>query len=222
MANSGSRTAVVTALAVLLGSSGQAQYFKPSFQNYQTYAQRSVGYVAATAKPFTLQVVQQALTPQAAPVRYKYDLSRTDFVFKGGPTQQKNCAAMVQKPDDQRQMATLCLKLFGATQQLPGFRKNNLAAGLSVLIGVSLQVKTGHELNKAETEALSRGLNDVLVDTGVMKGKPADLQTMYETAVMTGALIAGIAQAGEDDHDADLTAVAQALAVIVLKGFQVN
>ena len=34
-----------------LASGGEAQYFTPSFQNYQTYAQRSVGYVAATVRP---------------------------------------------------------------------------------------------------------------------------------------------------------------------------
>ncbi|THF88864.1 hypothetical protein E7T09_06760 [Deinococcus sp. KSM4-11] len=209
-----------TALVGLLGWSGQAQFFTPSFQNYQTFAQRSVGYVAATVRPdFTAKAVQQALSPQTTPVKYKYALSRSDFPFKGSPTQQKTCAAMVQKPDDQRQMATLCLKLFAAAQDIPDFRKNNLASGLALLIGVSLQVSTGSELTDAETDALYRGLNDVLIDAGVMKGKPAEIQAMYETAVMTGALIAGVAQVGTDDHNADMTTVAQTLALVVLKGF---
>jgi hypothetical protein len=56
----------------------------------------------------------------------------------------------------------------------------------------------------------------VLVDAGVIKGRPAELQTMDEAAVTTGALVAGIAQAGADDSDAALTAVAEALATTVL------
>ncbi|GAA4021905.1 hypothetical protein GCM10022631_40220 [Deinococcus rubellus] len=214
-------TAAATA-SLLLGSA-QAQFFTPSFQNYQSFAQRSVGYVAATIKPeFTAQAVRQALKPPAIPVKYKYALSRTDFAFKGRPTQQKNCAAMVTKPSDQQQMAQVCLQLFNAAQTIPELRKNNLAAGLTLLISLSLQVQTGAELTSTEIDALQRGLNDVLVDTGVMQGKPGDIQAMYETSVMTGALIIGIAQNGADDGNADLTNTAKTLAAIVLKGMKLN
>ncbi|TSA86082.1 hypothetical protein FNU79_07780 [Deinococcus detaillensis] len=214
------RWQVMLAAGALL-SSGQAQFFTPSFQNYQSFAQRSVGYVAATVRPdFTAKVVQQALKPPATPVKYKYELSKTDFAFKGAPTQQKNCAAMVQKASDQKQMADACLQLFNAAQSIPEFRKNNLASGLTLLIGISLQVQTSVELGETETEALQRGLNDLLVDSGVMKGKQSDLQAMYETSVMTGALIAAIAQSGADDASAELTTTAKALAAIVLKGMK--
>ena len=136
----GRRSKKLTAAAIgLLLGSAQAQFFTPSFQDYRTFAQRSVGYVAATVQPdFTAKAVQQALKPPAAPVKYKYALSRTDFTFKGSPTQQKNCAAMVQKPADQQQMAQVCLQLFKAAQTIPDLRKNNLAAGLALLISVSL------------------------------------------------------------------------------------
>ncbi|WP_157452101.1 DUF6683 family protein [Deinococcus aquatilis] len=213
------RKVMGAALAVLLASGGQAQFFTPSFQDYRTFAQRSVGYVAATVQPdFTAKAVKQALSPRATPPTYKYPLVRTDFVFRGSPTQQKNCAAMVQKIDDQRQMAALCLNLFRAAQQLPDFRKNNLAAGLTLLIGLSFQVSTGSELTDAEIASLQRGLNDLLIDSGVMKLKPAEIQAMYETSVMTGALIIGIAQNGADDGNEELTTLARGLAVIVLKG----
>ncbi|OLV19916.1 DUF6683 family protein [Deinococcus marmoris] len=212
----------VTAAGLLMGS-GQAQFFTPSFQNYQTFAQRSVGYVAATVKPdFAALAVQQALKPPATPVKYKYDLARSDFAFKGQPTQQKNCAAMVQKPADQQVMAKLCLDLFNAAQTIPDLRKNNLAAGLTLLLSISLQAQTGSELSDAETNALQRGLNDILVDSGVMKGKQADLQAMYETSVMTGALIAGIAQTGAEDGQPELTDLAKVLAAVVLKGMKLN
>jgi hypothetical protein len=130
---------MVLVAALLLGSGGTAQSFTPSFQNYQTYAQRTVDYVAATVKPvFTLRVVESALSPSAAPVSYKSVLSKTNLAVKGGPNQQKNCAAMVQKPDDQRQVAALCMRLFDAAQSAPGFHRNNLAAGLTLLLGASL------------------------------------------------------------------------------------
>ncbi|GGR39176.1 DUF6683 family protein [Deinococcus ruber] len=214
---------VITALVVwTLGNAAQAQFFTPSFQDYRTYAQRSVGYVAATVQPdFTSRAVQQALSP-SAPAKYKYALSKTDFAFKGSPTQQKNCAAMVQTPSDQRQMATACLKLFNAAQSIPDFRKNNLAAALSLLIGLSLQVSKGTELTDTQISTLQRGLNDMLVDAGAMKGKPADIQAMYETSVMTGALIAGLAQNGADEGNTDLTDIAKGLADIVLKQFKVE
>jgi hypothetical protein len=98
MRHTGHRRATLTAPAGLLGSGAHAQSFTPSFRNDQTYAQRTVGYVAATGRPdFTLRVVQQALTPQAAPVTYSYSLSKTDFAFKGNPTQQQTCTAVVRK-----------------------------------------------------------------------------------------------------------------------------
>ena len=216
----GSRLTVVAAL--LLGSA-QAQYFTPSFQNYKSFAQASVGYVAATVRPdFTAKAVQQALKPPATPIKYKYDLSKTDFAFKGQPSQQKNCAAMVQKPSDQKQMADACLQLFNAAQSVPDLRKNNLATALTLLIGISLQLQTGAELGETETEALQRGLNDLLVDSGVMKGKQSDIQALYETSVMTGALIAAIAQSGADDGNAEMTNTAKTLAAIVLKGMKLN
>ncbi|ULH16741.1 hypothetical protein MF271_09275 [Deinococcus sp. KNUC1210] len=214
---------MITALVIwTLGNEAQAQFFTPSFQDYRTYAQRSVGYVAATVQPdFTSRTVQQALSP-AAPAKYKYALSKTDFAFKGSPTQQKNCAAMVQKPSDQRQMAAACLQLFNVAQGIPDFRKNNLAAALTLLIGLSLQVSKGTELTDAQIATLQRGLNDMLVDAGVMKGKPADIQAMYETSVMTGALIAGLAQNGTDEGNTTMTDIAKGLAGIVLKGFKVE
>ncbi|MGY2892395.1 DUF6683 family protein [Deinococcus sp. UYEF24] len=207
------------------GSGAGAQFFTPSFQNYQTFAQRSVGFVAATVRPdFTSAAVQKALSPSASatPASYKYALSKTNFVFKGSPTQQKNCAAMVQKPVDRSQMATLCLKIFNAAQAAPEFHRNNLAAGLMLLIGASVQVSRNTELTEGELAALERGLNDVLVDAGVMRGKPAELQAMYETAVMTGGLIAGIAQSAAEDGNEDQTNLAKVLANTVLKGFGLN
>ena len=187
-----------------LGSGAGAQFFTPSFQNYQTFAQRSVGYVAATVRPdFTSAAVQKALRPSATPVSYKYALSKTNFVFKGSPTQQQNCAAMVQKPVDRSQMAALCLKIFNAAQTAPEFHRNNLASGLALLIGASVQVTRNTELTEGDLAALERCLNDVLVDAGVMRGKPAELQAMYETAVMTGGLIAGIAQSAAENGNDD-------------------
>ncbi|WP_161883236.1 DUF6683 family protein [Deinococcus alpinitundrae] len=219
-ADCGSR---LTVMAVLLLGSAQAQFFTPSFQNYKSFAQASVGFVAATVQPdFTAKAVQQALKPPATPVKYKYDLSKTDFAFKGQPSQQKNCAVMVQKPADQKQMAEVCLQLFKAAQQIPDLRRNNLAAGLALLLSVSLEVQTGTELSGTETDVLVRGLNDLLVDSGVMKGRASDLQAMYETSVMTGALIAGIAQNGAEAGNAEMTDTAKTLAAIVLKGMKVN
>ena len=83
-------------------------------------------------------------------------------------------------------------------------------------------MQLGSELTDAETEALLRGLDDVLVDSGVMKGQQSDLQALYETSLMTGALIAGMAKNGADDANAELTNTAKTLAAIVLKGMKLN
>jgi hypothetical protein len=52
-----------------------------------------------------------------------------------------------------------------------------------------------------------------------MRGKAADLQAMYESSVMTGGLIVGIAERGTEDADPELNRLAKLLAAVVLKGF---
>lgn len=213
--------------ALLLWSGAQA--FTPSFQDYRTFSQRSVGYVAATVTPvFVPQAVAQATRPDAAAPQYRSALQRSDFTFRGSPTQQQTCAAMATQPADQRQMAALCLRLYGLLEAQPDFRKHNLAAALGVLIGLSLQVSRGDALNGGEgldevqSDLLIRGLNDLLVEGGVMNRPPADLQATYERSLMLGGLIVTLYQQGQESGDAQLGAAAKVLADGVLASFGVK
>lgn len=225
------------ALLTVLGvSAGQAQYTNilngRQFSNMwaanadftlSQMIQRSMWQstlTRATGRSASAGTTTPGTSGTTRPPAYKYALSRTDFKFQGQPTQQKNCAAMAQKAEDKKQLANACLSLFKGIQDMPEFRKNNLAAGLTVLIGISLQVSQGKEIGDAESEALQRGLNDLLVDSGMLqKLKPAEVQALYETSVMTGGLIAAIAQNGADEHDENITKLAKALAKTVLASF---
>lgn len=223
------RVGIILMCALVPGGAGAQFTFTPSFQNYQTFSQRTYGYVAATVQPvFVSRAVEGATRLEAAAPTYRHALPESDFRPVGAPSGQKNCSALATRPADQSQMAALCLALLKQIEAQEGFRRNNLASALGVLIGLSLQVGRGEGLNggdgldEAQTDRLIRGLNDLLLDAGTMKGKASDLQAAYESALMTGGLIVTLAQQGRESGDAQLSAAARGLARSVLQSYGVK
>lgn len=211
----------------LLMCSGQAQYVNTmSGQRFGTMWSATADYV-------TTRMLQQnfinslgapgaasASTPAPTTPTYKYPLSRMDFKFQGKPTAQKRCAELAETPEGRKALSELCLQIFTELQRLPDFRANNLASGLAVVIGLSLQVARGTELPQKQSEQLLRGVNDLLADTPGIQTLPASgRQLLYETWVMTGGLIYAVAQAGAEAGDEPTSALAKALAETVLKSF---
>ena len=235
--NRGIRHRVATwfgAVGLLLLSSGQAQYSSGQAQYVNSVSgQRFSTMWAAHEVQISQRMMTQNIitdlgksgatsTSTAAPTTptYKYALSRTDFKFQGKPTGQKNCEAISETPDGRKLLSDLCLQIFTEIQKLPELRVNNLASGLALVIGLSLQVARGTELTEEQAEQLLRGVNDLLVDTpGIQKLSTTGRQELYETWVMTGGLISAVAQAGAEANDEPTSALAKALANTVLEGF---
>jgi hypothetical protein len=95
----------------------------------------------------------------------------------------------------------------------PGFRKNNFANALALLLGVSLQVLTGREIDEADTDALIRDLNEQIAAGDGFRRLTAEQRTVaYDTFVIMGGLIAGIAQTAAESNDAQMARQAQDIA----------
>lgn len=100
-------------------------------------------------------------------------------------------------------------------------RKNNVAHALAFLLGVSLQVVNEKEVTDAESEKLARAVNDELAGSPRFKRLPAkEKQLLYETCIVVGALIGGMAAQGAEAKDPAVTAQAKALAQQALATFQ--
>lgn len=221
------RNSLLLALVALTAGQAQAQYTN-------TLNGRQFSNMWAANADFTMsQMIQsnmmnslikknlgKSAASQPTPPTFKYALSKSDFKFVGQPSAQKNCAALAEKPADKKQLSDMCLSILKQIEAMPAFRKNNLSSALTVLLGISLQVTSGKEVGDNDAVTLQRGINDLLVDSGMLgKMKAADIQSLYETAVMTGGLIAGIAQAGADDNNEQLTNLASSMAKTVLQSY---
>lgn len=155
-------------------------------------------------------------TPASTRSTYQYPLTKTDFKFKGQPTQQRDCAVMTDDPTTRQQLAELCLSLFQQIEGNKDFRRHNLSAALTLLIGASWQVSEGKEFTDERLEAMQRTLNDQLTGGGAMhKLRAPDIQHLYERSVMIGGLVLALSDQ-EEQPSRDL---AKALAQSVLRSF---
>ncbi|MFO0595722.1 MAG: DUF6683 family protein [Myxococcaceae bacterium] len=159
--------------------------------------------------------------PPAAPVKkatWQFALNATDFKPAGARQVPEQIAAGVKDPNERKQLVDLCRTILSALESQPDVRKNNLAMGLTVLLGASLQVVAQRELNDAESEELLRTINDTLATLdGFKKMDPAGRTRAYDAFMITGGLIAGMAEAGKDDPAA--AKAAATLAVSTLQQF---
>ncbi len=115
----------------------------------------------------------------------------------------------------------------GLNAGLDGFerdmRKNNVAFAMAFLIAVALGAAGEPDVSDAELVSLAQAVNDELaVSPSFKKLPPKQKQLLYETCVVSGALIGGMAAAGSELKDPELAALARAHAVSVLSTFRGN
>ncbi len=147
-------------------------------------------------------------------------LTATDLVPTGPRNVPLQVAEAASTEQDRVALVKLCRDVQEALEQQPKLRKNNLAMALEVLLGVSLQVARGRVLTEPEGEQLQRAINDALAGSDKVKKLTAAQRTLaYDTFLISGGLIAGLAQSGKDTKDEALTASARDLAIATLKKF---
>jgi len=155
-----------------------------------------------------------------AKVAYKLPITATDFKPAGTRNVPEQLAAQVPNAAERAQVVAAGKQILKTIEATPGFRKNNVAAAMTVIVGVSIQVLKGTEIPDAESEAMMRALNDQLGATESFKSLPAaDRTRMYDTFVVIGGFIAGIAQAGAEKNDAALQEQARTMARDALAQF---
>ena len=128
--------------------------------------------------------------------------------------------AQAATPSDRAQLIKVCRDVQATIEAEPGFRRNNVSYAIALLIGVSVQVAHGVTLSDAESDQLVRVLNDTLADMADYQRLAPEARTrLYDTSVITGGLIAGIAQTGQETGNAELRSQAQAMARDALASF---
>jgi hypothetical protein len=177
-----------------------AAFFQQQMQQnayFQMQMQLRAGAQASSTAP-------KAAAPvlKAPPHSFKYPMEATDFSPAGKRNMAEQFAANAKTPEERAQVVALCRSILQSIESQPGVRKNNLSTALTVLLGLSLQVSTGRELSDAESEGLQRTINDVLADaTGLRAMSNAKRTAAYDAFLITGGLIAGMAQNATEKGD---------------------
>ncbi|MFO1518642.1 MAG: DUF6683 family protein [bacterium] len=92
-------------------------------------------------------------------------------------------------------------------------RKNNVAYAIGFMIGVSAQVHTGKDISDTVMEKFIYDVNDILAGSPSFRALPAaKKQELYESSVLTGAMIGNLAKNPQTLADS------KALAKQVLQG----
>ncbi len=146
-------------------------------------------------------------------------ITATDFRPAGRRDVPEQLAASAA-PGDREPIVSACRKVQAALESDPGFRRNNLAYALGALLGISLQVAHGVTLSEAEGDALLQSINDALVAAPEFQRMAPEARTrLYDTALITGGLMAGIAQQGQATGNAAMRDQALAMARDALATF---
>ena len=100
-------------------------------------------------------------------------------------------------------------------------RKNNVAFAMAFLIGSALGAAGERDVQDAELVSLAQAVNDELAASAQFKKLPAkQKQLLYEGCIVSGALLGGMAAAGQEGNDPELKALARVLARSVLSTFR--
>lgn len=228
-------------LAALLAATASAQYTNTlngrQFSNmYAANADFLMSQMIQQAGWASMRasINRQAAKGQAAPAQrpapaapakasYAFPIAASDFKPAGARKVPEQLAQAIADPKERAQFVKAASEILATIEATPGFRKNNLAAAMTVLLGVSLQVAKGIEIPDAESEELMRGLNDQIAALPSFATLPADKRTqVYDTMVIVGGLIAGIAQNAAESKDRRMAALAQQMARDALAQFGVK
>lgn len=156
---------------------------------------------------------QGAAPTGAVPRLLPQPVSAADFTPTGPRNTAESIAAALAKAANREQMVQVCRQIHSTIEATPGFRKNNLAAAMTLLLGISLQVMTGRELDDRQTEALLQLVGDDIAGSGAYARLTHEQRTRtYDAMVITGGLIAGIAHNAAETGDKAQARQARAMA----------
>jgi len=177
--------------------------------------------IEAQAKGQAAAPKQPAAPPKAAASRAP--LSASDFKPAGKRDVPEQLAQGVADAAERKQVVAAARDIHKAIEAAPGFRRNNVAAAMTVIVGVSVQVVSGREIPDADSQAMMLAFNDELAANETFRGLNAEQRTrIYDTFVILGGFIAGIAQAGQEANDGKLKAQAREMARDALVQFGVK
>jgi hypothetical protein len=150
----------------------------------------------------------------------KYPITATDFKPVGGrllPDQIANLTPGLT--GKQREgLRTLSNQYLAAFEREA--RKNNIANAMTFLLEASLYVLTGKEVPDAESDQIIAAFNDTMGATPqFVSMSPRDKQILYESAVITGGMIAFLHSQGAEQKDIAMQSQAKDLAIAVVKHF---
>lgn len=150
-------------------------------------------------------------------------LTKTDFRPAGPRQVAEEISAAVKDPLEHSKMVQICGQILSTVEATPGFRKNNLASAITLVLAVSQQVLTGQQLDDAQAQALMRLINDDVVGSGAVAHWSNEQRThAYDALVITGGLIAGMAHNGAESGDAVMTEQARRMAREALANLKVK
>lgn len=173
--------------------------------------------------PGTAQQANKAAPTAAAPAPPRAPLSATDFKPSATRAAAAQIAAAVADPAGRAQMTQVCRDLLAMVEATPGFRKHNLASALTLLLGVSQEVLSGQAYSDAQIRDYMQRMNDEVAAAGYFARLNVEQRTRaYDTMVITGGLIAGIAHHAAETGDQALGEQARAMARDALTTFGVK
>ncbi|MDP3500363.1 MAG: hypothetical protein Q8S33_08525 [Myxococcales bacterium] len=216
------------ALVTLDGGVAHAQYI--GGQSFNMIYQRNTSVFNSTMfRTAELQALLKTkvqppnIKPKAAPTwTWTKELTATDFTPAGARTVPQQLAASVPEAD-RASLIAATEAIIPGIEGVPGFRKNNLAAAMTALLGVSLQVAAEVELTDDEAQTLMRALNDAIA---AQKSWPSmtdeERTTAYDTFVVLSGLMAGMSEQAKTTNDKALQKSVREMALTTLKKFDLT
>ncbi len=161
-----------------------------------------------------------SITKMLPPSTASAPLTATDFEPAGPRQAAEQIAANIDNPEERKQVIEICRQIHTTIENTQGFRRNNLAGAMAVLIGVSIQVLMEKEVSDEETDALIQWLNNEVVAVGNVAKMTAEQKTQaYDVMIMISGLIAGISANAAETGDATQAEQARSMARDALKAF---
>ena len=232
---------VLAVLAALIGAPASAQYNGGNGMTFSTIYGANANMIAnqmvrdagmqamrasimanaasSTGDRVSVQLKAPAALAEVGKSAPKRPITATDFRPTGKRDVPEQLAASAA-PGDRQPIVNACRKVQAALESDPGFRRNNLAYALGALLGISLQVAHGVTLGEAEGDALLQSINDALATAPDFQRMSLEARTrLYDTALIAGGLMAGIAQQGQATGNAAMRDQALAMARDALATF---